>query len=355
MLWWRLHEGACMVWDPKDPWGKKSDSIDDALRQAQDQLRQMMPFQGIRFVFLLLFLVIVVWQSTFIVAPDEEGVVKRFGDVVRTAGPGPHVKIPFIETVLHPKVEKLHRLEIGFRTDRNRVQVLPQEAQMLTDDLNIIAVEFIVQYKIKNARDYLFKVDEIEDTIEKAGEAAMREVIGKSKIDDALTTGKAQIQEGTQTLLQHILDQYQAGVQIAAVQLKDVNPPEAVVAAFKDVTSAKEDRQKLINQAQGYRNDIIPKAKGEAAQVINQAKGYAQARVARAEGEANRFVKTLKEYEQAKDIISKRIYIETMEEVLGGVEKIIIDGKVSERLLPYLPLDQLKATPKGSGEEKKGP
>ena len=348
-----------MVWDPKDPWGKRSDSIDDALRQAQDQLRQMMPFKGIQSLLLLLLLVVVVWQGTFIVAPDEEGVVKRFGDIVRTAGPGPHVKIPFIETVERPKVEKLHRIEIGFRTDhrQNRVQVLTQEAQMLTDDLNIIAVEFIVQYKIKNARDYLFKVAEIEDTIEKAGEAAMREVIGKSKIDDALTTGKSQIQDGTQTLLQRILDQYQAGVQVAAVQLKDVNPPEAVVAAFKDVTSAKEDRQKLINQALGYRNDIIPKAKGEAAQVINQAKGYAQARLARAEGEATRFLRTLKEYEQAKDIISKRIYIETMEEVLGGVDKIVIDSKVSERLLPYLPLDRLKTSSKGSGggEEKKTP
>jgi membrane protease subunit HflK len=345
-----------MVWDPKDPWGKKNDSIDDALRQAQEQLRQMMPFKGIRSVLLLAFLVLAVWQSTFIVAPDEEGVVKRFGDVVRTAGPGPHLKIPFIETVLHPKVEKLHRIEIGFRTDRqNRVQVLPQEAQMLTDDLNIIAVEFIVQYKIKNARDYLFKVDEIDDTIEKAGEAAMREVIGKSKIDDALTTGKAQIQEGAQSLLQRILDQYQAGVQIAAVQLKDVNPPDAVAAAFKDVQSAKEDREKLINQAQGYRNDIIPKAKGEAAQVVNQAKGYAQARLARAEGEATRFLKTLKEYEQARDIISKRIYIETMEDVLGGVEKIILDGKAADRMLPYLPVDRLKAPAAGSGagEEKK--
>jgi modulator of FtsH protease HflK len=345
-----------MVWDPQDPWGKRSDSIDDAVRQAQDQLRQMMPFKGISSIFLLGLLVIAVWQSTFIVAPDEEGVVKRFGDVVRSAGPGPHLKIPFIETVLHPKVEKLHRIEIGFRTDRQgRAQVLPQEAQMLTDDLNIIAVEFIVQYKIKNAKDYLFKVDEIDDTIEKAGEAAMREVIGKSKIDDALTTGKAHIQEGAQVLLQHILDQYQAGVQVAAVQLKDVNPPEAVVAAFKDVTSAKEDRQKLINQAQGYRNDIIPKAKGEAAQMVNQAKGYAQARLARAEGEATRFIRTLKEYEQARDIISKRIYIETMEEVLGGVEKIILDGKASERLLPYLPLDRLKASPASgpAGEEKK--
>lgn len=345
-----------MVWDPKDPWSRKNDPIDDALRQAQQQLRQFMPSRGIKSLVLLVALVVLVWQATFIVAPDEEGVVKRFGDVVRSTGPGPHLKIPFIETVERPKVEKLHRLEIGFRTDRQgRQQMLPKEALMLTGDENILAIEFIVQYKIKNARDYLFKVDEIEETIQKAAEASMREVIGKSRIDEALTAGKAQIQEDTHQLLQRILDSYQAGVQVAAVQLQDVDPPEAVVAAFKDVASAKEDREKLINQAQGYRNDITPKAKGEAAQVVNQAKGNAQARVARAEGEANRFLKTLREYEQAKEVISKRIYIETMEEVMAGVDKVIIDGKAADRLLPYLPLDRLRTPPKApeAGEEKR--
>lgn len=179
----------------------------------------------------------------------------------------------------------------------------------------------------------------------------MREVIGKTKIDDALTTGKAQIQQGTQDLLQNILDRYNAGVHIAAVQLQDVDPPEAVVAAFKDVASAKEDRERLINQAQGYRNDIIPRAKGQAAQVVNEAKGQAQARVARAEGEAARFVKTLKEYQQAKDVIAKRIYIETMEQVLSGVEKIILDSKTGDRVLPYLPLDRLQKRPRQTGSE----
>ena len=170
----------------------------------------------------------------------------------------------------------------------------------------------------------------------------MREVVGKSKIDEALTTGKAQIQQDTQVLLQTILDQYQAGVQIAAIQLQDVDPPEAVAAAFKDVTNAKEDREKLINQSQSYRNDILPRAKGEAAQMVNQAKGYAQSRLNRAQGEANRFVATLKEYNQAKDIISKRIYIETMEEILPNIDKVIIDGKGGERVLPYLPLDRMQ-------------
>ncbi len=345
-----------MVWDPKDPWSKKGDRLDDALKEAQGKLRQIVPSSGLRNLLLAAVLVFLAWQSAFIVAPDEEGVVKRFGDVVRTVGPGPHLKIPLIESVMQPKVAKLHRIEVGFRTDRQgRQQMVAQEALMLTGDENILGIEFIVQYKIKNAREYLFNVADIQDTIGKAAEASMREVIGKSKIDEALTTGKAQIQQDTQVLLQGILDQYQAGVQVAAVQLQDVDPPEAVVAAFKDVASAKEDREKLINQAQGYRNDIIPRAKGEAAQLVNQAKGYAQARLTRAQGEANRFLATLKEYNQAKDIISKRIYIETLEEVLPHVEKIVIDGKGGERMVPYLPLDRLSKSggAASSSEEKK--
>jgi membrane protease subunit HflK len=349
-----------MVWDPKDPWSKKPDPIEEVLRQAKMQLGQFQfPLRGVRPLILAALAILLVWQAAFIVAPDEEGVVKRFGDVVRSVGPGPHLKIPFVESVERPKVEKLHRVEVGFRTDRQgRQQMVPKEALMLTGDENILGVEFIVQYKIKSAKDYLFQVDEIDETIQKAAEASMREVIGKTRIDEALTTGKAQIQQDTEDLLQRILDQYHAGVQIAAVQLQDVDPPEAVVAAFKDVASAKEDREKLINQSQGYRNDIIPKAKGEAAQIVNQAKGYAQARMTRAEGEADRFLKTLKEYTQAKDIISKRIYIETMEEILPGVEKIIIDGKAGDRILPYLPLDRLQRAskpPAAPDEKRPGP
>jgi membrane protease subunit HflK len=350
-----------MVWDPKDPWSKKSDPLEDALKQAQSQFKNLMPSfknlmpsSGFRNIAVAGLLVFLAWQSVFIVAPDEEGIVKRFGVPVRTVGPGPHAKIPLVETVLQPKVQKLHRIEVGFRTDRQgRQQMLAQEALMLTGDMNILAIEFIVQYKIKTSADYLFNVAEINETIGKAAEASMREVVGKSKIDEALTTGKAQIQQDTQVLLQSLLDQYHGGVQVAAVQLQDVDPPEAVAAAFKDVTNAKEDREKLINQSQSYRNDILPKAKGEAAQVVNQALGNAQARLNRAQGEANRFVATLKEYNQAKDIISKRIYIETMEEILPNIEKIIIDGKTGDRVLPYLPLERLKPRTSTAAEDQK--
>jgi len=340
-----------MVWDPKDPGSKKGDPIEDALKQAQTQFKNflppggfknLLPSRGIRTLILAALVIFLVWQCVYIVAPDEEGVVMRFGTPVRTVGPGPHFKFPILESVLQPKVEKLHRLEIGFRTDpQGRTQMIPQQALMLTGDMNILAIEFIVQYKIKDSSNFLFNVTEIQDTIIKAAEASMRQVVGESKIDEVLTTGKASVQQNTQDLLQTILDQYEAGVQVAAIQLQDVDPPEAVAAAFKDVTNAKEDREKLINQSQGYRNDILPRAKGEAAQLVNQAQGFAQSRVNRAEGEANRFLATLKEYKQAKDIISKRIYIETMEEILPHVEKVIIDGKVGERVLPYLPLDRL--------------
>ena len=174
----------------------------------------------------------------------------------------------------------------------------------------------------------------------------MREVVGKNKIDEALTVGKAAIQQSTQQLLQSIVDEYEGGVQIATVQLLDVNPPQKVAKFFKDVASAKEEREQLINQAHGYRNDIIPKAKGQAAQDVNQAKGYAQARIARAEGEANHFLQTLEEYKKAKGVIGKRLYIETMEEVLSKVDKIILDSKAAGNVLPYLPLERLQRTPR---------
>lgn len=332
-----------MSWEPKDPFGKSGgDPLDDILKKGQEQFKKLMPGKGLKPIIMIVVVIFLLTQAFFRVEPDEEGLVMRFGDVVRTVGPGPYLKIPFLDSVVTPKVEKLHRVEIGFRTDqRGRTRIVPQEALMLTGDMNILSVEFIVQYKIASARDYLFNVDQIEPTIQKAAEASMREVIGKSKIDEALTVGKAAIQQSTQDLLQSILNDYDGGVQIAQIQLQDVNPPEQVAGSFKDVASAKEDREKLINQAHGYRNDILPKAKGQAAQDINQAQAYAQARMARAEGEANHFLQTLKEYKQAKNVIGKRIYIETMEEVLSNVDKIILDSAAAGNVLPYLPVDRL--------------
>lgn len=340
-----------MAWEPKDPWGKEggSDPLDDVLKKAQEQWKRMMPSSGMKTIILIIVAIIALSQAVFKVEPDEEGLVKRFGNVVRTVGPGPHFKVPLIETVVTPKVEKLHRIEVGFRTNnRGRTQMVPQEANMLTGDMNILSVEFIVQYKISNASDYLFNVAGVEETIRKSAEASMREIVGKNKIDEVLTVGKAEIQEKAQFLLQGILNEYKGGVQISTVQLLDVNPPQKVAKFFKDVASAKEEREQLINQAHGYRNDLIPKAKGQAAQDINQAKGFANSRIARAEGEANHFLQTLAEYKKGKDVIKTRVYIETMEEVLSKVDKIILDSNASGNVLPYLSLDRIRKT-KGQG------
>jgi membrane protease subunit HflK len=328
-----------MVWEPKDLGGGKPD-FDKQWTEFREGFRRVFGgFRGWTPIIGLLIAAFVAWQGFYIVAPDEQGVVKRFGQVVRTTPPGPHFKIPLIESVLIPKITKLHRIEIGFRSNaQGGTTTVPREALMVTGDENILSVELIVQFRIKDAQDFLFNVADMGETIMKTTEAATRQVIGQSHIDEALTTGKAEIQESTRVLLQQILDDYRAGVQVSAIQLQDVNPPDQVVAAFKDVASAKEDKEKLINESQGYRNDIMPKAKGEAAQMINQAQGYAQSRVRRAEGEADRFNKTLKEYQQAKPIIRKRIYLETMEAVLPGINKVIIDGKIGDRTLPYLPL-----------------
>ncbi|HXC61736.1 MAG TPA: FtsH protease activity modulator HflK [Nitrospiria bacterium] len=327
-------------------WGQRSQEempdFERAAREFRERLRKTFGGGGLGGWFPtigLILALIAAWQSFYIVAPNEQGVVKRFGRVVRLTPPGPHFKIPLIETVLIPQITQLHRIEIGFRSDApGGTKTIPSEALMLTGDMNILSVELIVQFRIRDSKDFLFNVADLGETITKATEAAIRQVIGESLLDEALTTGKAEIQQKTQDLLQKILDDYHAGVQVAAIQLQDVNPPDQVAGAFKDVASAKEDKEKLINQSQSYRNDIIPKAKGEAAQIVNQAQAYSQARVRRAEGEAARFNQMLKEYQQNKKVIRTRLFLETMEEVLPGIDKVIIDKKFGNQLLPYLPL-----------------
>ncbi len=334
-----------MAWEPRDPSGNMEDPFAKILQEFQKMLRKGSGgsplFKGWKIIAVLVLAGLFLWKGFYIVAPDEQGIVLRFGDMVRTTGPGPHLKIPVIEEVLLPKITKLHRVEIGFRTTRGgTAQRVPAEALMVTGDENIVAVEMIVQFRIKDAEEFLFRVADIGETIKKSAEASIRQVIGQTQIDEALTVGKARIQLEAQVALQTILDDYEAGVSVTAVQLQDVNPPDAVAAAFKDVASAKEDKEKLINESHGYRNDIIPKAKGEAAQVVNEAQAYAEARVQRAEGEADRFIKTLKEYSLSEEIIRKRIYIETMEEIMGGINKVIIDETVAGKALPLLSLGQ---------------
>ena len=291
----------------------------------------------------LLVAALALWLFTgvYMVGPDEVGVVRTFGEYTRVAQSGLNYHFPYpIEQVNTPAVTEVKRIEIGFRTLNNgQYRTVEKESLMLTGDENIVDAEMIVQYKIKDPVAYLFKIVEPELTVREAAEASLRSVVGRNKIDETLTTGKFQIQEGTKTQLQLILDKYESGIHVVAVQLQDVSPPKEVIGAFKDVASAKEDKNRMINQAEGYRNDIIPKARGEAEAMIRDAEGFRESRIKRSEGDAAKFTTILKEYRKAKSITKKRLYLETMERVLPGIEKIIVPDKDSGNMLNLLNLN----------------
>ena len=294
-------------------------------------------------------LLLYTFTGIYIVAPDQRGVVLRFGKIVREADPGPHYRLPWpFEEVLRPSVTHIRKEEMGFRTvavgPPAQYREVSDEALMLTGDENIVKLEFIVQYKIKTdaagATDFLFNVRNPEQTLRAAAEAAMREVTGRNNIDDALTEDKERIQTDAQALLQAILDRYAAGIEVVTVKLQDVDPPDQVSDAFKDVISAQQDKERLINESLGYANDVVPKARGQAAQLLNEAEGYREAKVRDATGAAKRFVALHAAYAEAKDVTRRRLYLETMEEILPRVNKIILDDTAGKEVVPYLPLDQ---------------
>ena len=281
------------------------------------------------------------FTGVYMVGPDEVGVVRTFGEFTRVAQSGLNYHFPYpIEQVNTPAVTEVKRIEIGFRTLRNgQYRSVEKESLMLTGDENIVDAEMIVQYKIKDPVKYLFRIVEPELTVREAAEASLRTVVGRNKIDETLTTGKFKIQEETKIQLQLILDKYDSGIHVVAVQLQDVSPPKEVIGAFKDVASAKEDKNRMINQAEGYRNNVIPIARGEAEAMIRDAEGFKQARIKRSEGDAVKFTTILKEYRKAKSITQKRLYLETMERVLPNIEKIIIPDKNSGNMLNLLNLN----------------
>ncbi len=295
--------------------------------------------------------VALLWLASgiFIVRPDESGVVLRFGAYNRTLDAGMHYHLPFpIESVALPKVTQVRQIVVGQESQNtnssfNRgANIVNDEASMLTGDENIVNIQFIIQYYIKpdGVVDYLYKVAQPDNVVKKAAEAAMREVIGKTMLDNALTVGRNQIQANVEDLLQNILDHYEVGIQVVAVQMQDVQPPVPVRDAFKDVASAREDRERLTNEAEAYRSDILPKAQGSAAEKINQAEAYKQTRIRNAEGETSRFLAVLTEYNKAKDVTKKRLLLETMEQLLDNpnIDKVVLPAGMSQQVLPFLPL-----------------
>lgn len=301
-------------------------------------------------------IVIIVFLATtfYTVGTDEVGVIKRFGRYVRTTQPGLHAKIPFgVESVTKVRAARVFKEEFGFRTLRPGIRTefargpITDESLMLTGDLNIAVVEWIVQYRVKDPVNYLFKVRNVRETIRDVSEAVMRQVVGDHSVDEVIILARREIATEAKQRIQEILDSYQTGIHIVTVELKDVNPPDPVKPAFNEVNEAKQEKERMINQAWEAYNKAVPKAKGEAEKSIRQAEGYALNRVNRARGDAHKFLAVWKEYNRAKDVTRRRLYLETLQEVLPKIgRKYIIDSE-QKGLVQLLQLEAKK----GGGEK----
>jgi modulator of FtsH protease HflK len=353
--------------DQQGPWGRPPGGgggqppdeppppadFDDLIRRSQDQLRKLFPGRGSsggKGLALAAVIVLVLWMASgiYFVKADEQGVVLRFGQYHRTTNPGVNYHLPMpIEKAFTPKVTAVNRVEVGYRSGNGRGNdnSIPEESLMLTGDENIVDITFEVQWKISNAPDYLFNVRDPEDTVKMVSESAMREVIGRTPIAAALAEGKLEIAQATKGLIQETLDHYKAGIEVVTVNLRAVDPPTQVIDAFRDVQTARADLETSRNQADAYRNDILPKTRGFAQQMILESEAYKQEVIARAQGEASRFLAVYNEFRQARDVTKRRMYLETMEEILQGMNKVIIEGKNTQGVLPYLPLPELRAKP----------
>ena len=347
---WQGGDGGRGPWG-QGPGGPQPPNLEELLRKGQDRFKAGLPRMpgGARGLWLIVLIVVAVWLASgfYRVQPDEQGVVLRFGEWVKTTDPGLNYRLPTpFESALTPKVTRVNRIDIGFRTGGEfgrsaAPRDVQEESLMLTGDENIVDIDFTVFWLINDAGKFLFNIQSPEVTVKAVAESAMREIIGKTPIQSALTEGRQQAEVDTGELIQKTLDEYGAGIRITQVKMQKVDPPAQVIDSFRDVQAAKADQQRQINEAESYSNDIIPRARGEAKKMVQEAEAYKEAVVATAEGEAQRFLSVYKAYAVAKDVTIKRIYIETMQEVFRGMKKIIIDSKGASGVVPYLPLDEL--------------
>jgi len=356
----------------KDPWGQKKNKndgppdLDEIVRNLQKKIGSLFggngsnkgngggPLSGKAQGMGAAMIVIIafgLWclSGFYIVEQGEQGVVQQFGKLSEQTEAGLRWHLPWpIETVTNVNIQKITPVEIGYRSNArtgSKTKV-PREALMLTEDENIIDIEFAVQYRIKNAADYLFNTRNVETTIVQATEAAVREVAGKSTMDFVLTAGRDEVGQKTHVLLQKTLDLYKTGILITKVEMQEAQPPEEVRAAFDDAVKAREDEVRFKNEAEAYSNDLIPRARGTAARMLEEAQGYKASVIARAEGDAKRFTQILREYSKAPRVTRDRLYIETLEYVMANSTKILVDQKGGNNLM-YLPLDKLVS--QGSG------
>ncbi|MDP8264624.1 MAG: FtsH protease activity modulator HflK [Candidatus Aceula lacicola] len=298
-------------------------------------------------VIMLAVAVLLVLSSFYSVGPDEVGVIRRFGKYVKTTQPGLHWKLPFnIEKLNKVKVKRIYKEEFGFKTVRAGVKTqyssraYSEESLMLTGDLNVVDVNWIVQFKLEDPVKSLFNIRNVGATVRDVSEAVMRQVIGDSSVEEVLTTRRIEINQEVQDKMQEILDSYNIGIQIVTVKLQDVNPPDEVKASFNEVNEAKQEKEKVVNQSWEAYNKVIPKARGEAEKTIREAEGYSLKRINRAKGDAAKFIATWDAYREAKDVTLKRMYLETLSEVLPKAGRIYVMGPEGNKILPLLNLTQ---------------
>lgn len=343
------------------PWGGRGPSmpqppdIEDLLRRSQDRFKRYLPggFGSGKAIGLAVLAAVTIWLATgfYRVQPGEQGVELLFGRFVKITTPGLNYWFPApIGQVLTPNVERTNQISIGYREGGGAgTRDVPQESLMLTSDQNIIDIDFVVQWRIKSVADFLFNIRDPEGTVKLAAESAMREVVGQTTLEDALTVKRQDTELRARELLQKILDEYGVGVLIADLKLLKVDPPAPVIDAFNDVQRARQDKDRKQNEAFAYANDIIPRAKGEAQRMIQEATAYKERLVKEAEGEANRFLSVYQAYRQDKDVTRRRLYLERMQQVLKDSEKVIIDkGEGASGVVPYLPLPELRRRSDGA-------
>lgn len=357
--------------DDKDPWGRRRaggdgpPDLDKIFREARNRLNSLfgggrrggngdgsnkrinVPGGGIIGLALLVGAGFWLFSGVYTVDQGEQAIELRFGRYQESKGAGLHWHIPTpFESVTIINTQHVNTVEVGYRKGTSSISTVPREALMLTEDENIIDVQFAVQYDVKDPTDLLFNVSEFnnrnmaETVVRQATESAVREIVGRSTMDFAITEGRAQLASETKSLVQRILDRYQTGINVRTVEMQNAQPPSQVKNAFDDVVRAREDEERIKNLAQAYANDIIPKARGFAARITQEAVAYKASTVAKAEGNASRFEQVLNEYAKAPGVTRDRLYLEAMEEVLSNSSKMLIDQQGGNSVM-YLPLDQL--------------
>ena len=348
----------------RDPWGQRNGQngppdLDEVIRDLQKKFGGLfgggsgrkgggkLPSFSSKAMGPIAIILVGLWLASgfYVVEQGQQAVELRFGayKTIKDAGLRWHMPYP-VESVEIVNVQQIRTVEVGYRTNSrsNQVAGVPREALMLTADENIIDIHFAVQYDIKDPRELLFNVAEAQDLVVRgATESAVREIVGRNSMDFAITGGRAEIAQETKTLLQQILDRYDTGFNIKAVEMQNAQPPAEVKAAFDDAVKAREDEERLKNEAQAYQNDIIPRARGAAARLEQEAAAYQATVVAAARGQASRFIQVLDEYSKAPGITRDRLYIDAMEEVYGNSTKLVIDQNSGSNNVMYLPLDQL--------------